>query len=624
MPAEHDDRSLVRFWLGGHSFCAGPLIILAAAAVAVAPLLFRGPSCGHDFDFHLVSWLDCFSSWRHGIFYPHWTPSANYGAGEPRFVFYPPLTWMLGAALGAILPWTLVPVALTFLLLAAIGLATRFLAREKFSELPATLAGVLALSCGYVFFTAFERTAYGELVGGFWIPLLLLFALRPVKRVSSATAMALILAACWLSNAPLGVMASYLLALVALIHSIAARSLRPVLRAALAVALGLSVCGFYLIPAAYEQRWVDIAQATGDPGERIENSFFFAHHADPALAFHDVVLQQVSWIGVGIFAVALISIALLLLQKRFLKRRSWVSAETEEKVCSMQCLRHAKFAPCNGCSMRWWWGVMGLLPLVALLLQLPLSLPLWNLLPKMRFLQFPWRWLLVLEAPMALLLMAAARPVWKRLRWLFVLLTFAWCICAAFHANRAYYQVCDEEDNPATMASAFQRGGGFAGTGEYTSLGTDSTLVPSGLPAACLAASPEVKLGIALPSEGDDASAPAWTAVQHSCQPLAESWSGSPEHLRLSATLPHGGWLILRLSRYPAWRIRGNGKLFSALPQREDGLVVLPVSQGPLSLSADWSTTPDVWAGRGLSLLGVLALTALWLWKRREVRVHLS
>ena len=51
----------------------------------------------------------CLNSWRHGILYPHWAPSANYGAGEPRFVFYPPLTWMLGAALGAVLPWTLVP-----------------------------------------------------------------------------------------------------------------------------------------------------------------------------------------------------------------------------------------------------------------------------------------------------------------------------------------------------------------------------------------------------------------------------------------------------------------------------------------------------------------------------------
>ena len=49
--------------------------------------------------------------------YPHWAPSPNYGAGEPRFVFYPPLTWMLGAALASFLPWDLAPIALTFLIL---------------------------------------------------------------------------------------------------------------------------------------------------------------------------------------------------------------------------------------------------------------------------------------------------------------------------------------------------------------------------------------------------------------------------------------------------------------------------------------------------------------------------
>ncbi|HUD99817.1 MAG TPA: hypothetical protein VMR62_09605, partial [Bryobacteraceae bacterium] len=77
-------------------------MILVAALVATGPQLFLGNSCGHDFDFHLVSWLDAQQCWREGIVYPHWSPSANFGAGEPRFIFYPPLSWMLGAALGLV------------------------------------------------------------------------------------------------------------------------------------------------------------------------------------------------------------------------------------------------------------------------------------------------------------------------------------------------------------------------------------------------------------------------------------------------------------------------------------------------------------------------------------------
>jgi hypothetical protein len=161
---------------------AGPTLILLAAAVAVAPLMLRGNSCGHDFDFHLISWLDAQSCWRLGILYPHWTPSANFGAGEPRFVFYPPLTWMLGAALGFVLPWQLLPVALTFLLLAGTGLATRALARQALSGAAATLSGCAAIFSGYALFCAYERSAFGELTGGFWIPLLLLLILSPHRQ----------------------------------------------------------------------------------------------------------------------------------------------------------------------------------------------------------------------------------------------------------------------------------------------------------------------------------------------------------------------------------------------------------------------------------------------------------
>ena len=109
---------------------AGPAVIIASAALATVPIWYRGNTCGHDFDFHLVSWLDALHSWRDGLPFPHWAPSPNFGSGEPRFVFYPPLTWMLGAALGVFLPWNVVPIAIIVLLLALTGLATRFVAHS--------------------------------------------------------------------------------------------------------------------------------------------------------------------------------------------------------------------------------------------------------------------------------------------------------------------------------------------------------------------------------------------------------------------------------------------------------------------------------------------------------------
>ncbi|MGA3263949.1 MAG: 6-pyruvoyl-tetrahydropterin synthase-related protein [Terracidiphilus sp.] len=580
---------------------AGPAVILLAAAAATAPQLLRGNSCGHDFDFHLVSWLDCLHSWRHGILYPHWSPSSNYGAGEPRFIFYPPLTWILGAALGLILPWPLAPIALTFLLLAATGLATRALARQAFSDAPATMAGCAALFSGYSLFTAYERSAFGELTGGFWIPLLLLFTLRDrnpsaslLRRAldGSAVPLALVVAGSWLSNLPLGVMASYLLAAVALAAALLARSWAPVLRASAATVLGMSLAAIYMLPSAWEQRWVNIQQAASDPGEMIENSWLFARHADPLLELHDLELRRISMIAAAMIAVALAGLLLSRLRNTL-----------PAKLC--------------------WWFPLALIPQVVLFLQLHISLPVWNLLPKLRFLQFPWRWLVVLEAPMAIFFASAVWPSQTARRWRRFAVA---AVCAVVFlgasavAVNLFFQVCDDEDNVLAMASVYRAGTGFQGTGEYSPIGADNSMIAVGLPAACLVDDPSTELGQGAQEDVN----PVWSPRQHSCEATFAAATNLPQHLRIPAVAPHAGFLILRLRNYPAWQVKVNGQPVAGLPQRDDGLMAVPVPQGAVDLTVDWTTTPDVLAGRWLSALAVLLLTGLWFLERRLTGPHLS
>lgn len=577
---------------------AGAAVVLLAAAVATAPQLLRGNSCGHDFDIHLVSWFDCVNSWRHGILYPQWTQSANYGAGEPRFIFYPPLTWMLGAALGLVLPWALAPIALTFLLLAATGLATRALARQALTDAPATLAGCAALFSSYALFTAYERTAFGEMAA-FWIPLLLLLVLRDrnaspstLRRAfdGSAAPLALVLAGAWLSNAPLGVMASYLLAGVALVISLCDRSWTAIVRAAAAAISGLGIAAFYLVPAAYEQRWVDIHQATDDPGLKIENSFLFGHPADPALALHNTELLRVSWIAVGMMGVALVG--------------------------GLVAWRRKALPAAN----RWWMPLV-LIPLAVLLLQLPVSLPLWNALPKLRFLQFPWRWLVVLEAPLGIFFAASVWPRMAAQRTARVAVAAASAtlfLGSTSIAAFTYFQPCDDEDAVAPMVNVYRSGAGFDGVYEYEPIGADNGVVATGLPDACLVADPQTQLGI-LDTPGAN---PDWWVEQNSCEAVfsanPKEAEANPEHLHFSATMPHAGALILRLRTYPAWRITVNGALATQLAEREDGLAVVAVPQGRVELNADWTTTPDVRAGRWLTLLAPVLLASLWVFERRN------
>jgi hypothetical protein len=574
---------------------AGVMVIIAAAALAVSPQLIWGDSCGHDFDFHLVSWFDALNSWRHGIPYPHWTPSANFGAGEPRFVFYSPLTWMLGAALGAVLPWSIVPVALTFVLLAGTGLATKALAREALSEGAAVLAGCIAIFSGYPLFTAYERSAIAELGGGIWIPLVMLYALRVRgnenaggsfwRRIAngSVVPLAVSVAGSWLTNPTVGVMACYSLAALALASAFLMRSWWPAVRAAAGAALGLGLSAIYLLPAAWEQSWVDINQVTEDAGQKLENNWIFAHHANPSLAFHDQVLHTVSIIAVIMIVITIGAIIACKLRGRLPGPRSW-------------------------------WIPLALVPVGVLLLQFPFSDLLWKLLPDLRFLQFPWRWLLIAEAPLAIFL---ATALWPRMhakgaRVVAIAVCSAAFVCLTAVASKYLYQACYAEDAVPSMIHSLRSGAGYNGTFEYEPIGADIASIPMGLPRACLTSNPNLVLG-SNNADGDL----VWDASQGSCNATFEAEQNSgPEHLRISGAAPHSGFLIVRQLAYPAWKIKLNGQPAPQTLTRNDGLIALPVTGGRFEFTADWTTTGDVVLARWLSGLSLFVLLAIYLFER--------
>ena len=121
-----------------------PFLAIAATCFAVeVPSFFLGTPSGHDLEFHLYSWLEVLAQWKRGVVYPRWAAMAHWAYGEPRFVFYPPASWTLGAALSALLPWTIISGVYIWLALVAAGVSMFMLARTWLDRRDAVFAAAL-------------------------------------------------------------------------------------------------------------------------------------------------------------------------------------------------------------------------------------------------------------------------------------------------------------------------------------------------------------------------------------------------------------------------------------------------------------------------------------------------
>jgi hypothetical protein len=555
------------------------IFIPLAAFLAILPILLKGPSCGHDFDFHLLSWLEASTQFAH-LHYPHWAYTPAFNAGEPRFIFYPPLSWALGAILGLILPWTLVPAAFTLIALTLSGFSAHALARRYANANAATLAAILYLLNPYMLFTAYERTAYGELLAAAWLPLLFAAALAPRIRI---VPLAIPIALLWLTNAPAAVMSCYTLAILTLLrlalgvpHDRLQQSAEPIVglgnvtsepRIHLALAtvaatlLGLTLSAFYLLPAAYERRYIQSDMATIS-GMRIADNTLF-HHMSPVsddTVAHDVVLHTASLIAILMLAAILVAAI-----------TNWVPHPRGARAG----LDEAKPLPSS----------LYPLPLLLALLLTPISLPIWTRTPELRFLQFPWRLTAILST---ILVLFAARAC-TRLKLTLVQSTLAATALAALLILPAWHtfnQPCDEEDTVQARVSLYHSNLGTDPTDEYTPTSADNDALGKTDPPYWLA--------------------PSLDACDQPAPPNAQPGQ-APQHLTLTLAQPE--LLILDRRNFPLWRVTVNGTP-AATCNRNDGLIAIPLPAGRDTVDLAQHPTADQTAG--LALTGIaLALSLI-------------
>ena len=546
------ERADVRLWdrLG---FFLLPLVGL----IAVLPLIRNGCSCGHDFDFHITSWMEAAAQFGQGNLHPHWAFTPAYNAGEPRFVFYPPLSWTIGGVLGLVLPWAMTPIVYTWLALTAAGLGCYRMLRDFAEASTALMIAALYMVNPYMLFTAYERTAYAELLAAAWLPLLLLGVLR--KRVT-VMGIAVPTALLWMSNAPAAVIGCYGLAVLAGVRLIVsvregdASAMRPMhmLRNTMAgTALGLGLASFYVVPAAYERRYVQIAMAMTD-GMRIADNFLFHRTPD---ADHDAVLRSASLLAVGLLLLTAATLGIAFVRSRK------VNADRPTL-----------------------WALAVLTAVIALLVT-PASAMIWSHAPELAFLQFPWRFLTILMPVLALAIaLAIDSKRWANVVGMSTALVLG--VVLTFAAYEAYRQGCDAEDTVAARVALFHSPAGTEPTDEYTPITADNDVLGRSNP-------------------------PFWLAGSGAGAAPAGATGGS---LRwpLDLVSPGAQVLILNLRDYPAWRVSVNHRLITERLQRADGLIAIPVTAGVSHVAIVYARTADEAVGEAITAISLIGLVVLW------------
>src|SRR5271165_2405561 len=558
-------QSRIRGWL------RAIFISLLISLAIVSPFFSLGNATGHDFQYHAASWLDAAEQWKEGIVYPRWTEWANDGFGEPRFIFYPPFSWMLGASLGSVVPWNHVPIVFILLVQTVAGLSAFALARRMLPKRAALFCVACYAANPYALLIVYMRSDFAELLANAFLPLLFLLALQIGDLLESAAtsqrstmprviaSFAVVFAAVWLSNAPAGVIASYSSFALFAFSALTRKSCQPLLRGIVSLALGFGLASFYILPAAYEQRWVNIAQALS-PGLLPSENFLYTVINDPEHTLFN-------WIASSIAILLIVLTGLAALRAR---REARVGNDVlQDKV----------------------WLALLLLAGLSTVLMLRFTSPLWTVLPKLRYVQFPWRWMSLLAVVFAIFVGSAMGR--KRWGWIWAVITFALISgTTAVLVQRGWW---DTQDIPALRA-AIANGEGFDGTDEYDPAGDDHTNLPTKSPQAMVI---------------DTDSIPGPNS-----RPTIRVDRWSPEYKEVSVSAREPFFLGLRLLNYPAWQAEVNGAAVAPRGGDDYNQMIVPVPAGDSQVPVRFTRTWERTLGAGISF--ATAFFLLWLGTRKD------
>ncbi|HEH9398877.1 TPA: hypothetical protein SIA35_000841 [Aeromonas sobria] len=536
-----------------------PLVLMTATALLLLPFWLRGGSQGHDLFHHLLSGhFFAVQLWQ-GELYPRWLMEMNGAFGSPAFFFYPPLPYYVSALFAGPEPLAhhaMIPLLWSnTLALGLSGLFAYLWLRPFATPGRALAASLLYMALPYhLAIDIYARFALAESWAFVWAPLALLAQDRLCRRAPFALLLlALAVALLTLSHLPSTLLILGLLTVRSLLLAWRSKITLHLWPTLLGQLWGLAMASLLLLPALLDQGGISMDQM------RIGMFEFHRNFLDrlPETSSDWRFRGHLAWL-------TLLTLVLLLV--------AWAAAREP---------RHPELLI---------WGTLGTL---SFLMMLPLSEPLWHLLPPLQLVQFPWRLnLLLVIATVAVV--ALGVPAYRPWQWLW------WTVLALTLLSQAVYV----HESPLTQTPQKS-----ALDGEFDSKRSAREYRPK-----------QVPKGMFAPTllAWKDEFQPAITTEQQGISWQILNWQ--PRQIVLTVDAPAPAKLILHQFDYPGWQAKLDDTLPLTISSTRNGLIQVWVPAGrhqvTFTLTARWPER----LGYGLSLIAWLIWSLLLASQIRTLR----
>jgi hypothetical protein len=353
----------------GREVLAAALLAMTAYCIALPLFLYRALPDSNDILVHFFHARQFALALHEGFFPPRWVLDAYNGYGGPNFVFYGPLSYVFVAALRHFflpIPAFITAIWFSFFLSGM----TMFIAVKRIFGGGGFVAAFFYQVMPFHLFDLYERGGFAELFAFVWFPLIIYFAyvLKVRGGRKAFLGLSLSYAGLVMTHLVSAFIFTFIIGLYVVWSFLTGEQRRRPALMTLSLFLGLGLSSVYFLPAAFEQRFVHIDYITKCVVGDYKKNFLSLLNLPDLHGFQLWILIYT------IMDVLLFLLIVLLLsgKKRFTGVR--------EKNFFVLFFAAAFF------------------------FTIPLSAPLWAVIPGLPMIQFPWRWLSMVEVSLAFLL----------------------------------------------------------------------------------------------------------------------------------------------------------------------------------------------------------------------------